>query len=78
MWAKENTTNERCISILIFDALVEECPEAALKYYNVCLPEILDGSYDEDPDVRQNALYGLGLWAEYDRSFFKPFVGGMV
>ncbi|XP_070044216.1 uncharacterized protein [Nicotiana tomentosiformis] len=75
MWAKENTTNERCISILIFDSLVEECPEAALKYYDVCLPLVLEASNDEDPNVRQNALYGLGLWAEYGPSFFKPFVG---
>ncbi|XP_070044649.1 uncharacterized protein [Nicotiana tomentosiformis] len=75
IWAKENTTNERCISILIFDALVEECPEAALKYYDACLPLVLEASNDEDPNVRQTALYGLGLWAEYGSSFFKPFVG---
>ncbi|OIT34177.1 hypothetical protein A4A49_19073 [Nicotiana attenuata] len=75
MWAKENTTNERCISILIFNSLVEECPEAALKYYDVCLPLVLEASSDEHPNVRQNALYGLGLWAEYGPSFFKLFVG---
>ncbi|XP_019253057.1 PREDICTED: importin-5-like isoform X2 [Nicotiana attenuata] len=75
MWAKDNTTNERRISILIFDSLVEECPEAALKYYDVCLPLVLEASNDEDPNVRQTALYGLGLWAEYGRSFFQPFVG---
>ncbi|XP_070044641.1 uncharacterized protein [Nicotiana tomentosiformis] len=75
MWAKDNTTNERRISILIFDSLVEECPEAALKYYDVCLPLVLEASNDEDPNVRQTALYGLGLWAEYGPSFFKPFVG---
>nr|XP_009770140.1 PREDICTED: importin-5-like isoform X2 [Nicotiana sylvestris] len=71
----ENTTNERCTSILIFDSLVKECPEAALKYYDVCLPLVLETSNDEHPNVRQNALYGLGLWAEYGQSFFKPFVG---
>ncbi|XP_059281072.1 uncharacterized protein LOC132034725, partial [Lycium ferocissimum] len=76
MWAKEKTPNERCTPTLIFNVLVEEgCPEAALKYYDVCLPSILDASDDEDPIVRQSALYGLGLWAEYDRSSFKPFVG---
>nr|XP_009770142.1 PREDICTED: importin-5-like isoform X4 [Nicotiana sylvestris] len=75
MWARENTTNERCTSILIFDSLVKECPEAALKYYDVCLPLVLETSNDEHPNVRQNALYGLGLWAEYGQSFFKPFVG---
>ncbi|XP_019267737.1 PREDICTED: importin-5-like isoform X2 [Nicotiana attenuata] len=74
MWAKETTTNERCTSICIFDALVEVCPEAALKYYDVCLPLIFDASNDENPAVRQAAFYGLGLWAEYGRSSFKPFV----
>ncbi|OIS98279.1 hypothetical protein A4A49_20448 [Nicotiana attenuata] len=62
MWAKEKTPSERCTSICIFDALMEECPEAALKYYDVCLPLVLDASNDEDPDVRQAALYGLGIW----------------
>ncbi|XP_070034901.1 uncharacterized protein [Nicotiana tomentosiformis] len=75
IWAKENTTNERCISILIFDALVDEFPKASLKYYDVRLPLVLEASNDEDPNVRQTALYGLGLWAEYGLSFFKPFVG---
>ncbi|XP_059292135.1 uncharacterized protein LOC132045559 [Lycium ferocissimum] len=75
MCGKEKTPNERFTSIYIFDHLVEECPEAALKYHDVCLPLILNASNDEHPGVRQNALYGLGLWAEYDRSSFKPFVG---
>ncbi|XP_009614417.1 uncharacterized protein [Nicotiana tomentosiformis] len=74
MWAKEKTPSERCTSICIFDALMEECPEAALKYYDVCLPLVLDASNDEDPDVRQAALYGLGVWAEYDRTSFKHIV----
>ncbi|XP_016495357.1 uncharacterized protein LOC107814458 [Nicotiana tabacum] len=74
MWAKETTTVERCTSICIFDALVEVCPEAALKYYDVCLPLIFDASNDENPAVRQAAFYGLGLWAAFGRSSFKPFV----
>ncbi|XP_060195706.1 uncharacterized protein LOC132624961 [Lycium barbarum] len=75
MWAKEKTTTERCSSICIFDNLMEECPEAALKYYDSCLPLILVASNDEDPGVRRSALYGLVLWAEYGRSSFRPFVG---
>ncbi|XP_060209818.1 uncharacterized protein LOC132636808 isoform X2 [Lycium barbarum] len=78
MWAKEKTTTERSSSICIFDNLMEECPEAALKYYDSGLPLILDASNDEDPDVRQAALYGLGLWAEHGRSSFKPFVGAAL
>ncbi|XP_060195697.1 uncharacterized protein LOC132624936 isoform X2 [Lycium barbarum] len=75
MWAKEKTIAERLTSIGVFCLLMEECPEAALTYYDSCLPLILDASNDEDPGVRRSALYGLVLWAEYGRSSFRPFVG---
>ncbi|XP_059281070.1 uncharacterized protein LOC132034724 [Lycium ferocissimum] len=75
MWAKEKTITERLTSIGVFNRLMEECPEAALTYYDSCLSLILDASNDEHPRVRQSALYGLVLWAEYGRSSFKPFVG---
>ncbi|XP_075077982.1 uncharacterized protein LOC107784223 isoform X7 [Nicotiana tabacum] len=74
MWGKDITAQERRTSIFIFDGLVEECPEAALKYCDVFLPLFLDASNDECPAVRQCALYGLGLYAEYGGSVFKPFV----
>ncbi|KAH0727957.1 hypothetical protein KY284_003822 [Solanum tuberosum] len=74
MWGKEMTIQERCTSLDIFDDLVMHCSEAALKYCDVFLPLLLKASNDENPAVRQNALYGLGLYAEYHGSVFKPFV----
>ncbi|MCD7465045.1 hypothetical protein HAX54_000438 [Datura stramonium] len=74
MWEQDKTPGERCTSINILDQLVQECPEASIKYCDVFLSLLLDASNDENPEIRQNALYGLGLWAEYDRSSFKPFV----
>ncbi|XP_015167142.1 importin-5-like [Solanum tuberosum] len=74
MWDKEMTIQERCTSLYIFDGLVKHCSEAALKYCDVFLPLLLKSSNDENPAVRQNALYGLGLYAEYHGSVFKPFV----
>ncbi|XP_049396189.1 uncharacterized protein LOC125860300 [Solanum stenotomum] len=74
MWGKEMTIRERCTSLFIFDGLVKHCSEAALKYCDVFLPLLLKASNDENPTVRQNALYGLGLYAEYHGSVFKPFV----
>ncbi|OIT39666.1 importin subunit beta-1 [Nicotiana attenuata] len=74
MWGKDITAQERCTSIYIFGGLVEECPEAALKYCDVFLPLFLDASNDKCPTIRQCALYGLGLYAEYGGSVFKPFV----
>ncbi|PHT97027.1 hypothetical protein BC332_34046 [Capsicum chinense] len=64
----------RFTSIYIFVSLVEECPEAALKYCDVFLPLLLDETIDEDPMVRQYALYGVCLYAESGGSVFKPFV----
>ncbi|XP_049389622.1 uncharacterized protein LOC125853905 isoform X1 [Solanum stenotomum] len=74
MWGKEMTIQEKSTSLSIFDALLKECSEAVLKYSDVFLPLLLKASNDENPSVRQNALYGLGLYAEYDGSVFKPYV----
>ncbi|XP_009629529.1 uncharacterized protein [Nicotiana tomentosiformis] len=74
MWGKDMTAQERCTPFLIFDHLLEECPEAALKYSDEFLPLLLDASNDESPAVRQCALYGLVLYAECGGSDFKPVV----
>nr|XP_016444048.1 PREDICTED: importin-5-like isoform X4 [Nicotiana tabacum] len=74
MWRKDMTAQERCTPFLIFDHLLEECPEAALKYSDEFLPLLLDASNDESPAVRQCAFYGLVLYAEYGGSDFKPVV----
>ncbi|OIS98281.1 putative mitochondrial protein [Nicotiana attenuata] len=75
MTGKDKTAKERSACVNIFNKLVEECSESSLKYYNICLPFILDSSNDENPVLRENALYGLGLCAEYGGSVFKPFIG---
>ncbi|XP_009594485.1 uncharacterized protein [Nicotiana tomentosiformis] len=75
MMGKDKTAAERSVCFHVFDILVVYCGEAALKYYNIYLPFLLDSSDDENPVVRQNALYGLGLCAEHGGSVFKPFVG---
>ncbi|XP_055819062.1 uncharacterized protein LOC129887856 isoform X2 [Solanum dulcamara] len=74
IWGKEMTIQEKIASLYVFNGLVKEVSEAALKYCDVFLPLLLKASNDENPTVRQNALYGLGLYAEYDGSVFKPYV----
>ncbi|KAK6802334.1 hypothetical protein RDI58_000114 [Solanum bulbocastanum] len=74
MWGKEMTIQQKSTSLSIFDGLLKECSEAALKYCDVFLPLLLKACNDENPTVRQNALYGLELYAEYDGSVFKPYV----
>ncbi|CAN8300728.1 unnamed protein product [Cochlearia groenlandica] len=75
MWGKDKTAEERRIAICIFDDVAEHCREAAFKYYDACLPFVLEACNDESPDVRQAAVYGLGVCAEFGGSVFKPLVG---
>ncbi|XP_021714948.1 importin-5-like [Chenopodium quinoa] len=75
MWGKDKTAGERRIAICIFDDVAEQCREAALKYYDTYLPFLFEACNDENPDVRQAAVYGLGVCAEFGGSVFKPLVG---
>ncbi|KAL1832006.1 hypothetical protein DCAR_0102023 [Daucus carota subsp. sativus] len=75
MWGMDKTAEERRIAICIFDDVAEQCREAALKYYETYLPFLLEASNDQNPDVRQAAVYGLGVCAEFGGSVFKPLVG---
>ncbi|KAL3850383.1 hypothetical protein ACJIZ3_012265 [Penstemon smallii] len=75
MWGKDKTPEERRIAICIFDDVAEQCREGALKYYDTYLPFLLEACNDENPDVRQAAVYGLGVCAEFGGPVFKPLVG---
>ncbi|KAG5517746.1 hypothetical protein RHGRI_038206 [Rhododendron griersonianum] len=75
MWGKDKTAEERRIAICIFDDVAEQCHETALKYYDTFLPFLFEACNDENPDVRQAAVYGLGVCAEFGGSVFKPLVG---
>ncbi|XP_078437509.1 ARM repeat superfamily protein [Wolffia australiana] len=75
MWGKDKTAEERRIAICIFDDVAEQCRETALKYYDTYLPFLLEASNDDNPDVRQAAVYGIGVCAEFGGSVFRPLVG---
>ncbi|KAL3518942.1 hypothetical protein ACH5RR_021531 [Cinchona calisaya] len=75
MWGKDKTPEERRIAICIFDDVAEQCREAALKYYDTHLPFLLEACNDGNSDVRQAAVYGLGVCAEFGGAVFKPLVG---
>ncbi|XP_076913709.1 uncharacterized protein LOC143572424 isoform X2 [Bidens hawaiensis] len=75
MWGKDKTAEERRIAICIFDDVAEQCREAALKYYDTYLPFLLEACNDENSDVRQAAVYGLGVCAECGGSVIKPLIG---
>ncbi|GLJ05429.1 hypothetical protein SUGI_0018100 [Cryptomeria japonica] len=75
MWGKDKTAEERRIAICIFDDVAEQCQEAAVKYYDTYLPFLLEACTDSNADVRQAAVYGIGVCAEFGGSKFKPLVG---
>jgi hypothetical protein len=45
------------------------------RYYDTYLPFVLEACNDESPEVRQAAVYGLGVCAEFGGSVFKPLIG---
>lgn len=75
MLGKDKTAEERRIAICIFDDIAEQCRESALKYYDTYVPFLLEASNDDNSDVRQAAVYGLGVCAEFGGHTFRPLVG---
>lgn len=75
MWGQDKTAEERRIAICIFDDVAEQCRETALKYYDTYLPFLLEACNDDNPDVRQAAVYGIGVCAEFGGAVFRPLVG---
>ncbi|XP_074582052.1 uncharacterized protein LOC141838465 [Curcuma longa] len=75
MLGKDKTPEERRIAICIFDDVAEQCQEAALRYYDTYLPFLLEACNDDNADVRQAAVYGVGVCAEFGGSVFRPLVG---
>lgn len=47
------------------------------RYYDTYLPFLLEACNDENSDVRQAAVYGIGVCAEFGGSVFRPLVGGI-
>ncbi|KAH0997898.1 hypothetical protein GBA52_021762 [Prunus armeniaca] len=66
---------KRRIAICIFDDVAEQCREAAVKYYDTFLPFLLEACNDDNPDVRQAAVYGLGVCSEFGGTVIKPLIG---
>jgi hypothetical protein len=75
MLGKDRTSEERRIAICIFDDVAEHCREAAVRYYDAYLPSLLEACTSENPDVRQAAVYGIGICAEFGGSAFRPHTG---
>ncbi|XP_010528743.1 PREDICTED: importin-5-like [Tarenaya hassleriana] len=75
MLGSDRTAEEKRIAICIFDDVAEHCRDAALRYYDTYVPFLLEACNDENTDVRQAAVYGIGVCAEFGGSVFRPLVG---
>eukprot|EP00271_Cylindrocystis_brebissonii_P019237 TRINITY_DN5787_c0_g1_i1.p1 TRINITY_DN5787_c0_g1~~TRINITY_DN5787_c0_g1_i1.p1 ORF type:complete len:1153 (+),score=248.27 TRINITY_DN5787_c0_g1_i1:117-3461(+) len=61
--------------ICIFDDAVEYMADKAWKYYDVFLPIVLSSCTHNDMDVRQAAVWGIGVCAQFGGATFAPRIG---
>ncbi|KAG2300104.1 hypothetical protein Bca52824_036576 [Brassica carinata] len=80
MWVSGWIKQPKKDAICIFDDVAEQCRDAPLSkdvhslnlctlYYDTYLPFVLEACNDESPEVRQAAVYGLGVCAEFGDLF---------
>eukprot|EP00960_Hanusia_phi_P047379 758377-Hanusia_phi.AAC.3 len=70
-------THQR-IGICIFDELLENLGEHGQTYMPQLLPALLQFSKDRNSEVRQAAVYGLGICAQYGGSVFGQNAGQVL
>eukprot|EP00897_Mesotaenium_endlicherianum_P006572 jgi/Mesen1/5943/ME000301S05074 len=78
MRRENHTKEERRVAICIFDDIAEHLGEASLKYYAPFVPVVLECCVDQTPDIRQAAVYGIGLCAQYGGAAFQPYLQDSV
>ncbi|GJS29297.1 reverse transcriptase domain-containing protein [Tanacetum coccineum] len=78
MWGKHRTSKKKRIAICIFDDVAEHCGDASFKYYETFLHVVLEACNDTSTDIRQAAIYGVGVCAEFRGGAFRPFMGGSL
>ncbi|GLC61179.1 hypothetical protein PLESTB_001728100 [Pleodorina starrii] len=60
---KSRSAEERRIAICLVDDLLENSPAGMVKHFNNVLPILLEATRAEHADLRQCAVYGLGVMA---------------
>eukprot|EP01088_Endostelium_zonatum_P019405 TRINITY_DN6679_c0_g1_i2.p1 TRINITY_DN6679_c0_g1~~TRINITY_DN6679_c0_g1_i2.p1 ORF type:complete len:1118 (-),score=296.19 TRINITY_DN6679_c0_g1_i2:148-3501(-) len=68
--ANTSSAVERQVGICIFDDLIEFGGAAALQYIGTFLPLVSEYIGDESPNVRQAAVYGMGICAQNGGDIF--------
>lgn len=58
---KSRTPEERRIGVCIMDDLLEHSPAGGEKYVREVLPVFMEAIREDDADLRQCAVYGVGI-----------------
>ncbi|KAM9198032.1 LOW QUALITY PROTEIN: importin-5-like [Dugong dugon] len=64
---------DRLWGLCIFDHVIEHCSPASFKYAEYFLRPMLQYVCDNSPEVRQAAVYGLRVMAQYGGDNYRPF-----
>jgi hypothetical protein len=65
---------DKQVSLCVFDDLIEHLGPHSLPYFQHFLPVAVPGINDADPAVRQAAVYGMGLCAQYGGQQIASFI----
>ncbi|KAJ7964440.1 importin-5-like [Quillaja saponaria] len=71
LYELDNSAEEREMSISIFNYFVQQCKEAANRYYDIYMPILMQACTDDSPYVRKEAAKGISLCAVVGRSKFE-------
>ncbi|XP_077237749.1 uncharacterized protein LOC143879304 isoform X2 [Tasmannia lanceolata] len=77
LW-NDQTSEERCTAICTFNDVVEHCGADAKRYHLRFFSYLLEGSADADADVRQVAVYGIGVCAAHGDAGWTCFIGEVL
>mmetsp|Transcript_8735 Transcript_8735/g.11822 ORF Transcript_8735/g.11822 Transcript_8735/m.11822 type:complete len:1130 (+) Transcript_8735:104-3493(+) len=80
MMEPHRSPEERRVALCIFDDVIEYAAEggASLAYFDHFYPHILQACQDQNNDVRQAAVYGLGACAQCGGEKVRPHVPQMI
>ncbi len=64
-------SEERRVSLILMNNIIEYSPQGSDKYFNEIMPQLLAGTTDSDPGIRQACVYGVGRVAQQQQEKFK-------
>ncbi|PAA65847.1 hypothetical protein BOX15_Mlig010097g1 [Macrostomum lignano] len=64
--------------VCIFDDVIEHLGPASFRYQEVFLPRLVSSAVHKEPDLRQAALYGLGVAAQFGGPQYHPTLSQMM